>query len=43
MIALLGTHLAGMGVFLTVPVLAPEIAAELGIAASLAGVHTALV
>ena len=43
MIALLGTHLAGMGVFLTVPVLAPAIAAELGIAASLAGVHTALV
>ena len=37
MIALLGTHLAGMGVFLTVPVLAPAIAAELGIAASLAG------
>jgi cyanate permease len=43
MIALLGTHLAGMGVFLTVPVLAPAIAVELGIAASLAGVHTALV
>jgi len=43
MIALLWTHLAGMGVFLTVPVLAPAIAAELGIAASLAGVHTALV
>ncbi|MEN9499003.1 MAG: hypothetical protein RIS83_822 [Pseudomonadota bacterium] len=43
MIALLGTHLAGMGVFLTVPVLAPAIAAELGIQSSLAGVHTALV
>ncbi len=43
MVALLGTHLAGMGAFLTVPVLAPAIAAELGIPASLAGVHAALV
>jgi MFS family permease len=43
MLALLGTHLAGMGVFLAVPVLAPAIAAELGIPAALAGVHTALV
>ena len=43
MLALLGTHLAGMGAFLTVPVLAPPIAAETGLPASLAGVHTALV
>jgi len=43
MLALLGTHLAGMGVFLAVPVLAPAIAAEAGIPAALAGVHTALV
>lgn len=43
MIALLGVHLAGMGVFLAVPVLAPAIAAEAGIPAALAGVHTALV
>ncbi len=43
MIALLAVHLAGMGAFLTVPVLAPAIAAETGLAASLAGLHTALV
>ena len=43
MLALLGTHLAGMGAFLTLPVLAPPIAAETGLPASLAGVHTALV
>jgi MFS family permease len=43
MFALLGTHLAGMGVFLAVPVLAPAIAAEAGIPAALAGIHTALV
>lgn len=43
MLALLGTHLAGMGVFLAVPVLAPAIAAEAGIPAALAGIHTALV
>ena len=43
MLALLGTHMAGMGAFLTVPVLATKIAAETGLAASLAGVHTALV
>lgn len=43
MLALLGTHLAGMGAFLTVPVLAPAIAAEAGIPAALAGFHTALV
>jgi MFS family permease len=43
MLALLGVHLAGMGVFLAVPVLAPAIAAEAGIPAALAGVHTALV
>ncbi|WP_424810893.1 MFS transporter [Roseococcus sp. YIM B11640] len=42
MIALLGAHMAGMGAFLTVPVLAPAIAAETGLSASLAGVHTAL-
>lgn len=43
MLALLATHLAGMGAFLTVPVLAPVIAAETGLAASLVGLHTALV
>ena len=43
MLALLATHLAGMGAFLTVPVLAPAIAAETGLAASLVGLHTALV
>jgi len=43
MLALLATHLAGMGAFLTVPVLAPAIAAETGLPASLAGLHTALV
>lgn len=43
MLALLAAHLAGMGAFLTVPVLAPAIAAETGLAASLAGLHTALV
>lgn len=42
MLALLGTHMAGMGAFLTIPVLAPAIAAETGLSASLAGVHTAL-
>lgn len=42
MVALLATHFAGMGAFLTVPVLAPAIAAETGLAASLAGLHTAL-
>ncbi|TCZ57787.1 MFS transporter [Roseicella aquatilis] len=42
MLALLGTHLAGMGAFLTLPVLAPPIAAELGIPASLAGFNTSL-
>ena len=43
MVALLGTHMAGRGAFLTVPVLAPPIAAETGLSASLAGIHTALV
>jgi MFS family permease len=43
MLALLGTHMAGMGAFLTVPVLATRISAETGLPASLAGVHTALV
>jgi len=42
MLALLGTHLAGMGAFLALPVLAPPIAAELGIPASLAGFNTSL-
>ncbi|WP_137179639.1 MFS transporter [Roseomonas sp. AR75] len=42
MLALLSVHLAGMGAFLTVPVLAPAIAAETGLPASLAGFHTAL-
>jgi MFS family permease len=42
MLALLAAHLAGMGAFLTVPVLAPAIAAETGLPASLAGLHTAL-
>jgi MFS family permease len=43
MLALLATHVAGMGAFLTVPVLAPAIAAEAGLPASLVGLHTALV
>jgi MFS family permease len=43
LLALLGTHLAGMGAFLGVPVLAPLISAETGIPAGLAGVHIALV
>jgi predicted MFS family arabinose efflux permease len=42
MLALLGTHLAGMGAFLALPVLAPPIAAELGLPASLAGFNTSL-
>ena len=43
MVALLAAHLAGMGAFLTVPVLAPAMAPETGVPASLAGLHTALV
>ncbi|MCX7374994.1 MAG: MFS transporter [Alphaproteobacteria bacterium] len=43
MLALLGTHMAGMGAFLTVPVLATKIAEETGLPAALAGVHVALV
>ncbi|WP_207537479.1 MFS transporter [Sabulicella rubraurantiaca] len=43
MLALMGTHLAGMGAFLAVPVLAPAIAAETGLPAGLAGFHTSLV
>ncbi|MGX9961759.1 MFS transporter [Roseomonas sp. F4] len=43
MLALMAAHLAGMGAFLTVPVLAPAMAAETGVPASLAGLHTALV
>ena len=42
LVALLGTHLAGMGAFVAVPVLAPAIAADSGIPAAYAGVHTAL-
>lgn len=43
MLALLAAHLAGMGAFLTVPVLAPAIAAESGLPLGLVGLHTALV
>jgi len=43
MVALMGTHLAGMGAFLTIPVLAPAIAAETGLPVGLVGFHTALV
>ena len=43
LLALLAVHVAGMGGFLTVPVLAPAIAAETGLPASLAGLHTGLV
>ncbi len=43
LIALLAAHLAGMGAFLTVPVLAPAIGQEIGLSPSLAGFHTALV
>lgn len=43
MLALMAAHLAGMGAFLTIPVLAPLIARETGLPASLAGLHTALV
>lgn len=42
LVALLGTHLAGMGAFVAVPVLAPAISADSGIPAAYAGVHTAL-
>jgi MFS family permease len=40
---LLAAHLAGMGAFLTVPVLAPAIAEETGVPVGLVGLHTALV
>ena len=43
MLALLGTHLAGMGAFLTLPVLSLLIGAELRLPPSLSGLHTALV
>lgn len=43
MVALLGVHLAGMGAFLTLPVLAPLIARELDLPPSLVGLHTGLV
>lgn len=39
---LLAVHLAGMATFLAVPVLAPQIAAETGLPAALAGLHAAL-
>ena len=42
LVALLGTHLAGMGAFVAVPVLATMISADSGIPAAYAGVHTAL-
>ena len=41
--ALLAAHLAGMGAFLAVPVLAPLIGASAGLPPSLAGLHTSLV
>jgi len=43
LIALLGTHLAAMGAFLGVPVLAPLIAEDTGIPPGLAGINVALV
>jgi MFS family permease len=43
LLALLATHLAGMGAFLAVPVLAPLIGAASGLPPSLAGLHTSLV
>jgi MFS family permease len=42
MALLLAVHLAGMGTFLAVPVLAPQIAAETGLPGGLAGLHAAL-
>lgn len=41
-VALMLTHVAGMAAFLTVPVLAPVIGADLGISLKLAGVYTAV-
>ena len=43
LVALLGTHLAAMGAFLGVPVLAPLIAEDTGIPPGLAGINVALV
>lgn len=43
LLALLGTHLAAMGAFLGVPVLAPLISSETGIPPELAGINVALV
>ena len=43
LLALLAVHVAGMGGFLTVPVLAPAIAPESGLPVGLAGLHTGLV
>jgi MFS family permease len=43
LLALLGTHLAAMGAFLGVPVLAPLIAEDTGIPPGLAGINVALV
>ncbi|WP_439579021.1 MFS transporter [Elioraea sp.] len=43
LLALLAVHLAGMGAFLAVPVLAPLIGASAGLPPSLAGLHTSIV
>jgi MFS family permease len=43
LLALLGTHLAAMGAFLGVPVLAPLISSETGIPPEFAGINVALV
>jgi predicted MFS family arabinose efflux permease len=43
LVALLAVHLAGMGAFLAVPVLAPLIGASAGLPPSLAGLHTSIV
>jgi predicted MFS family arabinose efflux permease len=43
LLALLAVHLAGMGAFLVVPVLAPLIGASAGLPPSLAGLHTSIV
>ena len=40
---MLGTQIAGAATLSAVPVLAPEIAAELGVDASLVGVYTGIV
>lgn len=43
LLALLAVHLAGMGAFLTLPVLAPLVAPSAGLPPSLAGLHTSIV